>query len=495
METKKQNFLSFSATAEGYEPKQVLLDGVNHLVVPVIMMVQGVHAGSEGPTLHLEENLSQSPEMWNGFPVTISHPQAIVNGEPVNISANSPQVLETSGVGRIFNATYNNGLRAEAWINEEKLEAVHPQALARLRAGEPMEVSIGVFSDTQETEGEFQGETYEKIALNYRPDHLALLPGEIGACSNSDGCGVRTNKKGGIVKELLSSFKDLSLQGYAVSLMNNQEGFQEIQNLLQNSLNAMDTQTKMYFLEEVYQNDFVYRVRNVEGGSTLYRRGYTVNNGEVTLAENPVEVRKQVEFVTMSETPSGMKRTKISNNNKNGGQSMTQKSLLCCEAKVDELIANKLTHWQASDREWLLEQGEGILAKMSPIVPEKETPSPEELQTNKDATIQAFKDGLKTIDDYTALMPEEMKAQVAGGVKLYKEHRAALVKGIMDNAEGIWEEDALNAMDDETLEKVSKTIKQPADYSALGAGGGDNGGSGEQVEIPVQYSRSGKEDK
>ena len=492
METITGKLLSFSTTAEGYTVREAILDGVNHLVIPVVMMVEGVHAGSDGPMLHREAELSQSPEAWNGAPVTISHPQELDGeGNPINVSANSPEVLNSTGVGRIFNATYNNGLRAEAWIDEEKLSAVSPVALATIRAGEAMEVSIGVFSDTDETVGEFRGETYESIALTYRPDHLALLPGEIGACSNEDGCGLRTNKKGGNVKELLDSFKSLSQKGYAVSLLTNQEGFQEISNLLRNSIDSMDTNSKMHFLEEVFTNDFVYRVRNTEGGSTLYRRGYTVNNGEVTLAENPVEVRKQVEFVTMK-----MQRTKkVNTNNKNGGHSMSDSKALCPEAKVDTLIANKLTHWQASDREWLLEQEEARIAKMSPMVSEKAEQSAEEIQTNKDVTITAFKEGLKTIDDYTALMPEAMKAQIDGGVTLYKEHRATLVKSIMTNAEGVWEETDLNAMDDKTLEKVSKSFKQPTDYSAQGAGAGGDGSSGEEVEIPVEHSRSGKEDK
>lgn len=490
METITQKLLSFSTTASGYTAEEKILDGRNHLVVPVIMMVEGVHDGSGGPVLHKEETLSHSPEVWNGMPVTVSHPQGLdEEGNPINVSANSPEVLSSTGVGRLFNATYNNGLRAEAWIDEEKIGAVNPSVLATIKAGGAMEVSIGVFSDTDDTEGEFRGETYESIALTYRPDHLALLPGEVGACSNEDGCGIRTNKKGGNVKDLLSSFKSLSQKGYAVSLLNNQEGFQEIQSLLRNSLDSMDTNAKMHFLEEVFPVDFIYRIRNMEGGSTLYRRGYTVNNGEVTLAENPVEVRKQTEFVTM-----GLVRTKKSNINNNKGGTMSENGSLCCEAKVDALIAHKVTHWQPSDREYLLEQTEANIAKMSPMVNEKAEPTAEEIQTNKDATITVFKEGLKTIDDYTALMPEAMKAQVDGGVTLYKEHRVGLVKTIMDNAEGVWTEDALNAMDDATLENVSKTTKQPTDYSAQGAGSNGEGGSGEGVEIPVAYSQR-KEDK
>ena len=481
--------VSFQSTSPEYTVQETILDGRNHLVVPVVMMVEGVHVGSGGAVLHDETLLSTTPEVWNGMPVTIHHPQKVdEEGNPVNVSANSPGVMEESGVGRIFHANYKDGLRAEAWIDEEKLKAVSPQALSTLRKGEPLEVSIGVFSDTDDTEGEWHGETYEKIARKYRPDHLALLPGDVGACSVDDGCGVRVNKKGGQMKELLDSFRALNEKGYSVSPVTNQEGFQEISNLLHSSINAMDTNSKMHYLEEVFQNDFVYRVRDVDGGSTLYRRGYSVNNGTVSLAENPVEVRKQVEFVA------NMVRTKksVNTNNKKEGQVMSDKGSLCCEAKVDALIGNKSTHWQAKDREWLLEQSESTIAKMSPM---EATPDAEAIQVNKDEAVSAFKESLKTIDDYTALMPAEMKAQIDGGVKLYKEHRDGLVKAIMTNtAEGVWEEDSLNTMNDATLEKIAKSIVQtPTDYSALGAGGGD-AGSGEQVEVPVVFSREKKED-
>jgi len=149
-----------------------------------------------------------------------------------------------------------------------------------------------------------------------------------------------------------------------------------------------------------------------------------------------------------------------------------------------------------SDREWLLEQDEGTIAKMSPMGPEKVEQSADEIQANKDQVIADYNAGKKTIDNYTKGMPDAMKAEVSGGVKLYKEHRETLVKGIMDNAKDVWKEDTLKAMDDETLENVSKSITKPVDYSAQGAGGNSQAPEGEEVvEVPVEYSRDGKGDK
>ena len=61
-------------------------------------------------------------------------------------------------------------------LNCEKLNQLSPETVQAIQNGNIMEVSIGVFTDTEEKEGEWNGETYERIAHNHRPDHLALQP-------------------------------------------------------------------------------------------------------------------------------------------------------------------------------------------------------------------------------------------------------------------------------------------------------------------------------
>ena len=478
----------YKILTQNYQIREETYQGRSYLVVPVVMMKEGVHNGSQGPILHQEEELRQFTVAWNGIPVTIHHPEE----DGHNVSANSPRVMERYAVGQIFNTHYNDGLRAEAWIDLQKIEGIPdgPLALSYIRAGRPLDVSVGVFNESISNEGDWNGETYEAIARGYRPDHLALLPGEQGACSWADGCGIRANKKGGNVEDLKKSFKTLSEKGYAVSLISNEEGFQQISRLLQNSLDAMDTNTKAYYLEEVFANDFVYRVRTSDGGSTLYRRGYSMNNGTVEMADDSVEVRKQVEYVTMK-----MKRTKPSINSENKGGKMSKEQTLCCEAKVDALIANKLTHWQATDREWLLTQDEATIAKMSPIVPEKEEDTP--AQVNKEKVIDNFKASLKTVEDFTAQMPEEMKATVEAGMKMYRDSRKAKIDAIVANSE--FEEDELKVMSDAHLDKLSKSInKSKGDFSGQGEPVTNRGENGEEAEppmVPVEYTwKKKKED-
>ena len=66
--------------------------------------------------------------------------------------------------------------------------------------GDIIEVSTGYFADKLDESGEFEGEEYDGVQINLRPDHLAILPNTIGACSVDDGCGFpRTNADSSIV--------------------------------------------------------------------------------------------------------------------------------------------------------------------------------------------------------------------------------------------------------------------------------------------------------
>lgn len=172
--------------------------GKEHIVVPVIMMVEGVHRGSHGPLFHSIDELGKFPETWNGMPVVINHPE--ING--INISANDPDIIDGQVVGRVYN-TYVDGtkLKAEAWISTEKLQALSAELLEQFKNGELVEVSLGMFTEEELVKGDWNGETYDAIAKSHRPDHLALLPGGRGACSLADGCGIRVNSESSIKGE------------------------------------------------------------------------------------------------------------------------------------------------------------------------------------------------------------------------------------------------------------------------------------------------------
>lgn len=162
-----------------------------HYVVPVVMMVEGVHNGSRGPVYHTINELGKIPEAWNGIPVVIDHPEDEEGG---SISANSPTVIDNRSVGKVYN-TKVEGTRlvAEVWLDEDKLNNISPDILEDITNNKLVEVSVGVFSDEEIVEGDWNGEHYTSIAHNYRPDHLAILTECVGACSCADGCGLRVN--------------------------------------------------------------------------------------------------------------------------------------------------------------------------------------------------------------------------------------------------------------------------------------------------------------
>lgn len=185
------SFYTFSAGS--YSLRYEMFNGARHIVVPVVMLVEGVHAGSHGPTLHLAEEFGRVPETWNDIPVYIGHPQ---EGDAY-VSGGDPKLIDTEAVGRVYGARIDEKkLKAEVWLNEAKLKKVSPLAAQYIAQGLPLEVSIGVFTDNGGEPGKWEGEAYITTARNYKPDHLALLPGGKGACSWADGCGIRANESG-----------------------------------------------------------------------------------------------------------------------------------------------------------------------------------------------------------------------------------------------------------------------------------------------------------
>lgn len=168
------------------------LDGVDHLVIPVVALKEGVLNGLFYPAAEIKQFASS----WNGAPITINHP--ILNGK--DASANLPIFESTINVGRVFNARYEaDGLKGEAWINIEKAKRLgYESIIQHLQEGKMMEVSTGLNALIAQTPGTYNNVAYTAIIKSIRPDHLAFLPNETGACSIEDGCGAMRNN----VKEI-----------------------------------------------------------------------------------------------------------------------------------------------------------------------------------------------------------------------------------------------------------------------------------------------------
>lgn len=178
-------------------PRHVEYMGRDHLVVPVIMARADVVMN--GNRVPIEELL---PGAWNGVPVTIGHPE-VGNGYS---SANIPDVMNAWAIGQIFNSQLDGLiLKGEAWIDVERCELLRPGLVTHLEEGIPMDVSTGYFSKKVPSSGVVNGRRYRALDTEINPDHLALLPDEIGACSWDDGCGVRANHKETPLKKTLGA--------------------------------------------------------------------------------------------------------------------------------------------------------------------------------------------------------------------------------------------------------------------------------------------------
>jgi len=293
-----------------YEPKIVVHQEKAHIVVPVVMMVEGVHNGSQGPLFHSINELGKFPESWNGIPVVIYHPEE----EGSAVSANSPAIIDKMTVGRVY-GTYieDRKLKAEIWLDEDKLNAVSPMTLEEINDSKEIEVSLGMFTENRLQAGEYNGEHYTGIAENHRPDHLAILPDQIGACSCADGCGIGANKK-----------KD------------------------EDTVNSKDMKKKDMLPDEEDDQD--------EDDLTVDKKCKkkqvnSVNSGGVEAIEPVV----------------------ISINNKKEDKKMANaKDCPKCLEKINALIANKESKFEEVDRELLLTLEESVLDKLAPVVKEVE---------------------------------------------------------------------------------------------------------------------------
>lgn len=257
--------------------------------------------------------------------------------------------------------------------------------------------------------------------------------------------------------DLQKTLRSLNEQGFAVNLITNEQGYNELMTLLREKLYSQDTDGTGHYLMEVYDDRIVYELYT-NGGSTLYQQGYEIDDANnINFTGTKTEVRRKVEYITMS-----MQRTKKPIiNNKEGGSEMENEKEPCCEKKVIALIANKASRFTEDDKEWLLTQSADVLEKLFPVVEEAE-PTP---QVNKNEVIDAYKQSLKTIEDYTALMPEDMRNQITAGVALYTKGRETKIQSILDNKKDVWVKEDLEVMNDATLQKVYDSV-QPADYSA-----------------------------
>lgn len=478
------NIITFKA--ETGKSRREKFNDVEHLVIPVIALVEGVLQGanSEGPELALASEFGKAPSGWNGRPVTINHPE--IRGK--HVSANSPDVLETEQIGQLFNTVLDGKkLKTEAWINVDRANELGGEiesTVARLLDGEVVEVSTGLFSDIEEAEGTHEGERFLGVWRNVVPDHLAVLSeGQIGSCSIADGCGAnRANShykgNGG-----MNNLGDKSNKSVASNLKTPDDGndiqetlslFEKIKSFVGFQTNKELSHTSIHraieagmadeegfsFVVDVFKDSFI--VQTEDG---LFRRNFKItSSGKVKLSEDRVAVRPEIDFVELK---------------------TNEETVMDKEKFVSELIANEANLFEEDEKNWLLSLDEKQLEKLAPVADAgsgdggsdevktlamKLAEKTEEL-TTLIAAHEAEKEGgetpPQTVEEYIAAAPTGMQEVLNSGIRAHNSRRAELTSQIKANSKSKFEDDDLAAMGTETLEKLA-TLAVTEDYSTRG---------------------------
>jgi hypothetical protein len=170
------------------------IHGREFLVAPITILAPGVLNGSKGALYYPPEEIARNHADWNGIPILINH--STVNGQ--SVSGRDPKVWESQGVGHVYNSRITRDGRqvVDGYFDAAALKRINSDVYQRILSGQPVSVSTGLFTQNEPAKGsDHRGRPYTYVARGYKPDHLAILPDQPGACSIEDGCGVLINMK------------------------------------------------------------------------------------------------------------------------------------------------------------------------------------------------------------------------------------------------------------------------------------------------------------
>ena len=421
-------------TISGYTPRHEEMGGRRYVVAPAVILVEGVHRGTAGPVFYPSEEMRTSPGAWNGRPVTLGHPE--IDGEPV--SASTPEALEQFNLGTLFNTRFDEeiiGLRSEVWIDEIRARRLAPEVLEAVLRGDPMEISTGLWFKPSGGVGIWRNEDFDVTATDFRPDHLALLPEDTGACSNDDGCGLRVNKgsteqeenmeKGfwDFVKGCVKNHEGSKQEQVAVLIekfATNQPGMRTTVEALQRQLDAMDRDVPngslIHWLEDAFADGtFVMRQVGPEG-MKFFRGAFTASEEDgvdINEEEGFTEVREKREFIETTNTDSGQDDTPIEEEE---GVGKTK------EEAVSALIGCDKTPFTENHREGLMTMDEVALEGLK--AKEEVSSAAASPQGNEDTPktlkefVDAAPDGLKGSLNDALTHIENSKKEVIGNILL-----------------------------------------------------------------------------
>ena len=427
------------------------LEGKDYIVAPISMITPGIHNGSNGSLRYTEEELEKTPQVWDTKPLVVYHPE--INGK--GVSACSKTVLNNRKIGLIMNTRYDNGkLRCEGWFDPERTLEVDERVYNALLNCEMMEVSTGLFSDLDGTPGEQDGQEFIGTVMNIRPDHLAILPDKIGACSIADGAGLF---------QLNHSTQDLSLsrsiQGFIAGAVTQKK----VLELLKNARTHSDIHSDLFqlvrdmkgddaWIEDVFDNGtFIYH-----DGDKLFRLNYSSSDSGTVVTGDPVEVLRVTEYKEAMSSPIG----------NSDASETTEKDDMSKETKVQNLIDNTLTQFKDTDKDWLLNLEEDQLDSMVPVAngdPDDNDDDDDDVDgddedggkttTNSSSVLKPVK--VVSTDEYISNAPPEIQELLKAGQTQLNERKSSLIKTITDNVNNKFKDEYLKGRTVEELEGIA----------------------------------------
>jgi len=432
--------LTFNLSAVG-PIRHEMLEGRDHLVVPTVMIVEGVLNGSNGRLYYPGDELEKSPQVWNHRPLVVYHPKGG--------TACDPAVLNTRKIGVILNTSYTAPkLRTESWIDVAAANRVDRRVIESLESNQTVEVSTGLYTDNEMTSGEYNGKAYDAIARNYRPDHLAILPDLIGACSIKDGAGLlQLNEQGKLTLDRIGTAAVMGQLGLRPMLTENERSYGDITSELYSLLYARFGWD--CYIDAVFDGYFVYCF----DGKT-YKLTYTATDKEVTMTTDPVEVYRTVNYVTANGAGSIQTVTNAL------PASIPQKEFTVAKSEfIASLIANG--GYEESDRPMLEGLAEDKLGKLAgKLTANAATPPAQPAQPAAPPVLIPAQPALN-LDQYVAQAPAPIREILQQGLQANSRRKAELV-GIITNTPGCrFSADHLNTQSLDQLEGIA-SLCQPA---------------------------------
>lgn len=381
--------------------RREILEGKEYIVAPVVMLTEGVHQGNGGRLYYPAEELAKVPAVWNHKPSVVYHP---AEG---NIAC-TPEFISARKVGLIFNSKFDSKagkLRAECWIDPVRAEQVDQRVIEALNEKKVMEVSTGLFTDNQMVKGEWNGEEYDGVARNYRPDHLALLPDMKGACSVADGAGL-----------------------FVTNSMSHSNIHTALNMALRTRLGVKADDPWNGWVEDVYDSFFIYMA-----DGKLYRLSYTEKDDGVEITANEPEPVKRVTEYRKAEDGSfvGNQQTDADIPNSENDDMKTKKD------HVDALISNASTVWEEEHRTMLMGLSDDKVQQLADAATTTTTTTqapattaaPANQQVNNAAPI-----GMQTVAQYLAAAPPEIQAVLVANMGIIEREKQNCISVIVANS-------------------------------------------------------------